>query len=100
MRENGAWAKLMAASYTSEIEGALKRAYKKPFPDYQFKSVPVSNFGVGTMYANDLRTKRKQVEAGMLYTTADTWWADSVSAPERATLLKSLIEEGSLGFCR
>ena len=48
-----------ASSYQKEVKKKLKKEIGVDYPSYTFRSQPVGNFGVGTMY--ELRVSDKDV---------------------------------------
>jgi hypothetical protein len=85
------------ASYSGEIRKALKRVYYSDFPGYTFRGTPVGNFGVGTMYLNDIQNPSSPVEERWLVGHPNTWFVDTVTEQEKTELLGRIIEKGSLG---
>ena len=86
-----------STSYDKEIQKSLISAYGHDFKDYLFRASPVGNFGVGTMYAKDLKNPNKNPESGWLIGHPDTMFESTVSEKDRQTLLHNIFPEGTLG---
>ena len=83
--------------YSGEIRNALKRVYRSDFPGYTFRGTPVGNFGVGTIYLNDIQNPSVPIEERWLIGHPNTWFVDAVTEQEKAVLLGKIIEKGPMG---
>lgn len=85
------------ANYADEMQKALKRIYKRDFRGYTFRGTPVGNFGVGTMYMNDIENPKVPIEERWLIGHPDTWFPDTLPKEEREALLAKIFVRGPLG---
>lgn len=86
-----------AGTYATAMREALRSA-TGALPNYQFRSSPVGNFGVGSIYideiaGNDLR----QAESSWFLGGPDNWLARSLPPAERQRWRQRLVSEGSMG---
>jgi hypothetical protein len=84
-------------NYSGEVRNALKRVYRSDFPGYTLRGTPVGNFGVGTMYQNDIQNPSVPIEERWLIGHPNTWFVDAVTEQEKSVLLDKIIEKGPMG---
>jgi len=84
-------------NYPKEVRKALERGYGHDFPSYTFRGSPVGNFGVGTIYAGQLLDEKRQPQEDWLMAHPNSWYADSVTDPEKKELDSKIFEKGTMG---
>lgn len=86
-----------AADYASAMRQAL-RSVTGDLPGYHFRATPLGNFGVGSLYVDEIaNADLAQAESSWYLGSPDTWLAADRSAAERQRLLARLVAEGSMG---
>lgn len=87
-------------SYDKAMKKALKRAFPDEAPLFSFRSTPVGNFGVGTIYSGELITvvkDKKDIassEMVLMLASPNTWYKIPADKP---ALDDVIFEEGSIG---
>ena len=84
-------------NYPKEVRKALEREYGHDFPSYTFRGSPVGNFGVGTIYADQILDGKRQPQEDWLMANPNSWYADSVTDPEKKELDNKIFEKGPMG---
>src|SRR5258708_25962715 len=67
---------VFAQDYSKEMKSMLQNSLKVDYKAYQFFGIPMSNFGVGTMYPLESKSKKLDVKTPGLYSDPNTWCAD------------------------
>lgn len=84
-----------------DYAAAMRRALQSvtgELPGYQFRATPVGNFGVGSVYAEDLAgTDPRQAESHWFLGGPDNWLLPTLGPAERRQWLDRLVSEGSMG---
>jgi hypothetical protein len=84
-------------NYAKEVQKALERSFRQDMRGYTFRGTPVGNFGVGTMYLNEIENPKTPVEQHWLIGLPDTWFAATVTQEEKNALMKRIIADGTMG---
>ena len=83
------------ASYAAAVRNALQ-AYAQDMPGYQFRAAPIGNFGVGSLYLEDVGDPGlTQVDKAWYLGGPDVWLR--TPAATREQVMTRMIAEGSLG---
>lgn len=86
-----------SADYASTMRQAL-RSFAGELPSYYFRATPIGNFGVGSIYLDDVSDPTlKHVESSWFLGGPDSWLAPSLTRSQRQQWLARLVVEGSLG---
>jgi len=84
-------------TYAATIREAL-RTYASDMHGYYFRATPVSNFGVGSIYMDDVSDPSlSRVESSWFLGSPNDWLTSSIPQADRQRLLNRIIAEGSLG---
>jgi len=83
-------------SYSEGLQKALIRTFGHDFPHYTFRGTPIGNFGVGTMYLNEIEKPNMPIQERWQIGNPNTWFDTKVSQEEKDTLLKKIIPEGNM----
>jgi hypothetical protein len=89
-----------ASSYQKEVKKKLKKEIGVDYPSYTFRSQPVGNFGVGTMYelrVSDKDVVKEGIDSRWLKGHSSTWFADGISEDDKKEIMKKLIITGNTG---
>ena len=87
----------MAAAPGDDLRRALQQIFQgAEFKGYQFYQPVKSQWGLGTMFEEDLTNKRGG--RGPTIALPEDWWSPSVSEEEKAQLKRELFIRGQLGF--
>ena len=85
------------ASYSAAMRQAIG-SVAGPLPGYLFRTTPVGNFGVGSIYVDDIAgSDLAQVESSWFLGGPDTWLASTQAATERQRRIARMISEGTMG---
>jgi hypothetical protein len=85
-----------AQDYSKEMKNMLQSSLKVDYKAYQFFGIPMSNFGVGTMYPLGSKSKKFDVKTAGLYGDPNTWWMD-ISDAQRDDARKLMFPSGESG---
>ncbi len=85
------------ADYASEMKRALRSTFKADYGRYQFFGLPVSNFGVGTMYPAAAKASDFDVTTAGLYGDPNTWWIDDLTTAQKEQLFREAFPGGGTG---
>src|SRR5260370_6198716 len=88
---------MKAQDYSKEMKSMLKNTFAIDYRDYQFYGIPMSNFGVGTMYPAESAGRKFDVKTAGLYGDPNTWWATTMSDNEKAAESKLIFPSGKSG---
>lgn len=84
-----------------DYAAAMRRALQSvagELPGYSFRASPVGNFGVGSIYVDEmLDGDPRQAEAGWFLGGPDAWLAGGLPAAERQRWMGRLVAEGTMG---
>ncbi|MDH3209920.1 MAG: hypothetical protein OEL91_06015 [Burkholderiaceae bacterium] len=84
-------------TYAATIREALQN-YASDMQGYYFRATPVGNFGVGSIYLDDVSDPSlSRVESSWFLGGPNDWLTSSVPQADRQRMLKRMIAEGSLG---
>jgi hypothetical protein len=64
----------LAADYTKEVKKCVQSAIGSDFKSYQYFSLPIDNFGTGTMYPEAAKGQAFDIKTAGLYGDPNTWW--------------------------
>lgn len=64
----------LAADYTKEVRKCVQSALGSDFKNYQYLSLPIDNFGTGTMYPEAAKGQTFDIKTAGLYGDPATWW--------------------------
>ena len=83
------------ADYAATVRDVL-RSYASDMQGYHFRATPVGNFGVGSIYLDDIGDPQMARVDSSWYLGGPDTWLDAAPA-ERSRALGRLVAEGSLG---
>jgi hypothetical protein len=84
-------------NYSDALRGALE-PYTDRLPGYHYRSTPLGNFGVGSIYLSEVRSADlSHAEGGWYLGDPQTWLAVGLSPEKRREWRDRLISEGSFG---
>jgi len=83
--------------YADAMRQALKSVTGE-LPGYLFRASPIGNFGVGSIYLDEVAGgDLKQVESSWFLGGPDTWLSPAIIGAERQQSMSRLVAEGSMG---
>jgi hypothetical protein len=88
--------KAFGQDYSKEMKSMLKNSLKVDYKTYQFFGIPMSNFGVGTMYPEESKGNKFDVKTAGLYGDPNTWWTD-IPDTQREAARKLIFPSGESG---
>ncbi len=83
-------------NYSCQVKKTLKEVFGRDLKTYTFRSTPVGNFGVGTIYEADIG-KGKKPEDTWLLGSVSSWFKENISEEEKNAALEKIIEDGDFG---
>jgi hypothetical protein len=89
-----------ADNYGTAMRQAIG-AVTGPLPGYVFRASPVGNFGVGSVYVDEMAGgDLAQVESNWFLGSPDTWLASTLPPAERQRSIERVVSEGTMGTFR
>ena len=85
------------SSYSCHLKKSLREIFGQDLKGYTFRSTPVGNFGIGTIYNANIE-KKEIPEDEWLLGSVDSWFQDTVSEEQKKASLAKIIEEGEFGI--
>ena len=82
--------------YSGQMQKSMQDNFGRDLKAYTFRSTPVGNFGVGTIYGADLR-KQETPEDKWLLSSVSSWFREDLSEQEKKAELAKIIEGGDFG---
>lgn len=88
------------ANYGAAMRQAIA-SVAGPLPGYLFRATPVGNFGVGSVYVDEIAgADLAQVESSWFLGGPDTWLASTLAPAERQRWIERMVSEGTMGALR
>lgn len=93
----GPGTRALAQDYAASLRSALE-PFTDRLPGYHYRSTPLGNFGVGSIYLGDVRgSDLARAESGWFLGDSRSWLAPGLPEPQRREWRSRVISEGSLG---
>src|ERR1700693_5208173 len=73
-----------SVNYGAEMQKTFQATFKDTFKDYQYFGMPVSGYGVGTMYPKSAKIADFDPTTLGLYGDPTTWWDKKLTDDQKA----------------
>jgi hypothetical protein len=93
----GALASGCSVNYGTEMQKTFQATFKDSFKDYQYFGMPVSGYGVGTMYPKSAKIADFDPTTSGLYGDPTTWWDKKLTDNQKAQYFNDLFGDARTG---
>lgn len=86
-----------STNYDNEMQKTFERTFGHSFPHYQYFGMPVSEFGVGTMYPKFASNSDFDPTTSGIYGQPSTWWNPALNNAQKEAEFKRLFGDAETG---
>ncbi|GEM_PF-3550354 len=87
----------VTTDYSTEMQKAFERTFSHEFKRYQYFGMPVSGYGVGTMYPKAAKNTEFDPTISGLFGDPATWWTAGLTESQKVTKNKELFGDAETG---
>jgi hypothetical protein len=84
----------LSQDYAKEMKGLVQGTLKIDYRKYQFFGIPMSGFGVGTMYPQAVVGGKIDIKTEGIFGDPRTWWIDGIDNASRDKLTGTIFSYG------